>query len=119
MLTALVATPQPVSWGTLKLITLMPTGSEGTPNDITQLLIACRKGEPGAEERLFEIVYHELREIARYHMRRESPGHTLQPTALVNEAYLRLFGNQVDWQNRAQFFGVAAHTMRNILVDHA
>jgi RNA polymerase sigma-70 factor (ECF subfamily) len=100
-------------------VTAMPTAPEAPDNEITLLLAAYRSGEAGAEARLLEIVYQELREIARRHMRREGPGHTLQPTALVSEAYLRLFGNKIDWQNRAQFFGVAARTMRRILVDHA
>lgn len=93
--------------------------AEEPKNDITLLLTACRNGDPDAESRLLELVYHQLRDIARYHMRKELPGHSLQPTALVNEAYIRLFGNRIDWQNRAQFFGVAARTMRRILVDHA
>lgn len=97
----------------------IPMEAEPTDNDVTLLLAAWRDGDTAAEARLLEIVYQELRQIARYNMRREAADHTLQPTALVSEAYLRLFGSKVDWQNRAQFFGVAARTMRRILVDHA
>jgi RNA polymerase sigma-70 factor (ECF subfamily) len=108
-----------VYYGKLDSIGKVSMGSETPQNDITLLLVACRNGEAQAESQLLELIYHELRSIARHQMRRESPGHTLQPTALVNEAYLRLFGSPVDWQNRAQFFSVAARTMRRILVDHA
>lgn len=94
-----------------------------TPNApqhvLTELLMQCRQGNKCAEEELFELVYRKLREMARYQMRHERLGHTLQTTALVNEAYLRLFGGAIDWQNRAHFFSVAAQTMRRILVDHA
>ncbi|HEX8163927.1 MAG TPA: sigma-70 family RNA polymerase sigma factor [Pyrinomonadaceae bacterium] len=88
--------------------------------DVTQMLLAWGAGEPGAEERLFPLVYDELRLMARRYLRREREGHTLQPTALVNEAYLRLVEQtRVSWQNRAQFFGVASTMMRRILVNHA
>jgi RNA polymerase sigma-70 factor (ECF subfamily) len=88
--------------------------------DVTQMLLAWSAGEPGAEERLFPLVYDELKLMARRYLRREREGHTLQPTALVNEAYLRLIDQtRVSWQNRAQFFGVAATMMRRILVNHA
>ncbi|MBV9926826.1 MAG: sigma-70 family RNA polymerase sigma factor [Acidobacteria bacterium] len=88
--------------------------------DVTQMLVAWSAGEPGAEERLYPLVYDELKLIARRYLRRERGGHTLQPTALVNEAYLRLIDQtRASWQNRAQFFGVASMMMRRILVNHA
>jgi RNA polymerase sigma factor (TIGR02999 family) len=88
--------------------------------DVTRMLLAWGAGSPGAEERLFPLVYDELKRIARRHLRRERGEHTLQPTALVHEAYLRLVDQtRVTWQNRAQFYGVAATMMRRILVNHA
>lgn len=88
--------------------------------DVTQLLHAWRDGDHAAFEQLVEAVYAELHRIARRCMAGERAGHNLQPTALVNEAYLRLMGqDRVTWINRAQFFGVAAQAMRRILVDHA
>ena len=87
--------------------------------DVTRMLLAWSAGSPGAEERLFPLVYDELKRIARRHLRRERGEHTLQPTALVHEAYLRLIDQNVSWQNRAHFFGVAAEMMRRILIDHA
>lgn len=91
------------------------------PNDaeVTQLLQAWRRGDGRAIEKLTPIVYQELHRLARIAFRRERPDHTLQPTALVHEAYLRLIGADVDWQNRAHFFALAARQMRNILVNHA
>jgi RNA polymerase sigma-70 factor (ECF subfamily) len=90
------------------------------PEAITQLLVDWSKGSQQALEQLMPMVYSELRRLARNYLRRERPGHTLQPTALVNEAYLKLVDQrQAKWQNRAQFFGVAAQLMRRILVDHA
>jgi RNA polymerase sigma factor (TIGR02999 family) len=89
-------------------------------NDVTSLLAEWRAGSAEAEERLMLTVHRELRRLAASYLRRERPGHTLQPTALVNEAYLRLVGQQhVQWRNRAHFFGIAAHMMRRILVDQA
>lgn len=86
----------------------------------TDLLLAWERGEPGAFVQLVPLVHDELRRLARRHMARENPGNTLQATALVNEAYLRLIKvKQVRWQNRAQFFGLAAKVMRQILVDAA
>src|SRR3712207_6096193 len=77
-------------------------------------------GDRQSLDRALPLVYDELRRIAAHYLRREGAGHTLQPTALVNEAYLRLVGQRnVDWKNRAQFFGVAASLMRRILVNHA
>ncbi len=84
------------------------------------MLSQARGGDREALERLLPLVYDELRRIAAGFLRHERPGHTLQPTALVNEAYLRLLGQRsVDWQNRAQFLGIAAQSMRRVLVDHA
>ena len=89
------------------------------PN-VTQLLANWSNGDQAALDQLLPLVNDELRRLARHYLRRESPGHTLQPTALVNEAYLRLIDQrQVQWQNRAHFFGIAAQLMRRILVDHA
>ncbi len=91
------------------------------PTRLTQLLIAwSERDDPSALDELFPVVYEELRRVARRHMRREREGHTLQTTALVHDAYLRLIDQrEVRWQNRAHFFGVAAQMMRRILVDHA
>jgi RNA polymerase sigma factor (TIGR02999 family) len=89
-------------------------------DDVTGLLQAWGGGEPEAREQLMRVVYEELRRRAAARLRRERPGHVLQPTALVHEAYLRLVGQrQTDWQNRAHFFAVASEMMRRILVDHA
>jgi RNA polymerase sigma factor (TIGR02999 family) len=88
--------------------------------DITQLLIEASHGDKGATDVLFEKVYRELRKLAKDYLRQERPDHTLQATALVHEAYLRLVkGQEIPWQNRAHFFSIAAQVMRNILVDHA
>ena len=89
-------------------------------NAVTLLLQEWRGGDQSAFDRLLPLVYGELRLIARQYLRRERPGHTLQPTALVHEAYLKLVGlNRIRWQNRAHFFAVAAQLIRRILVDHA
>ena len=89
-------------------------------SDVTQLLAEWSGGDKNALEKLLPLVYDELRKQARRYLGGERPGHTLQPTALVHEAYVRLIGQRdVKWQNRAQFFGVAAQLMRRILVDHA
>jgi RNA polymerase sigma factor (TIGR02999 family) len=91
-----------------------------TPGEITQLLIQLTQGNQEAEARLMPLVYSELRRLGRHYMRNERPDHTLQATALVHEAYLRLAGQkEISWQSRAHFFGVAASVMRRILVDHA
>src|SRR5437867_984404 len=91
-----------------------------TPSEVTQLLKDWGNGDSAALDRLMPIVYDELRKVAARYLRRERQDHTLQPTALVNEAYLRLVDQkQVQWQNRAHFMGVAAQMMRRILVDHA
>ena len=95
-------------------------GSKPSSSDVTQLLQAWRRGDSGANERLLSAIYVELHRQAERAMRREASEHTLQATALVNEAYLRLAEQRrVEWLNRAQFFGVAAHLMRRVLVDHA
>lgn len=89
-------------------------------NQITEQLIAWSNGDQAALGQLIPVVYQELRRMADRFLRHEAPGHTLQPTALVHEAWLRLIDQtRVNWQNRAQFFGVAAQMMRRILVDHA
>src|SRR5215510_1256057 len=89
-------------------------------HDITQLLLAWSEGDQAALEQLTPLVYRELRRLAKGYLRQESPGHILQTTALINEAYLRLIDwKDVRWQNRAHFFGVAAQLMRRILVDFA
>ena len=91
-----------------------------SPEGITQLLIDWGKGDQAALERLMPLVYSELRRLAGNYLRRERGEHTLQPTALVNEAYLKLVDQRnAKWQNRAHFFGIAAQLMRRILVDHA
>ena len=89
-------------------------------DEVTALLRAWAAGQPGAADRLVPVVYQQLRRRAAAYLRLERHNHTLQPTALVHEAYLRLAEQQkLSWQNRAQFFGVAAQMMRRILVDHA
>ena len=91
-----------------------------SPKEITQLLVAWSDGDEAALEQLSPLVYEELHRLAHRYMRGERPGHTLQTTALVNEAYLRLIDwKNVRWQNRAHFFGVSAQLMRRILVDFA
>jgi len=88
--------------------------------DVTALLAEFTKGNSAARSKLIPVVYDELRRLAGGYMRRERTGHTLQTTALVHEAYLRLLGQHaVDWQNRAHFYGIAANLMRRVLIDHA
>lgn len=88
--------------------------------DVTGLLLMVSSGDRAAVQALLPIVYEELRKRAAALMRRESPGHTLQPTALVHEAFLKLIQQErIDWRNRAHFFAVAAELMRRILIDHA
>jgi len=90
------------------------------PSDVTMLLNAWGAGKQEALDELMPLVYQELRKLARSYLRSERPEHTLQPTALVNEAYLRLVDQKnVRWRNRRHFFGIAAQLMRRILVDHA
>ena len=90
-------------------------------SDITRILNAAEQGDPKAAEELLPLVYEELRKLAAHKMANESAGHTLQPTALVHEAWLRLVGTdaQVQFQNRAHFFGAAAEAMRRILIERA
>ncbi len=93
---------------------------DASPKEVTQLLVAWGNGDPHALQELMPLVYRELRRLAHGHLRRERPDHTLQTTALVHEAYLRLVDQQeANWKNRAQFFAVAAQMMRRILVDYA
>ncbi|MEJ0085660.1 MAG: ECF-type sigma factor [Pseudomonadota bacterium] len=94
--------------------------SDSTDRDVTALLQDMQQGVPGAADRLVPVVYAELHRIAEAAMRRESSGHTLQPTLLVDEAFMRLIGqDRSPWQNRSQFFALASQTIRRILVDHA
>lgn len=86
---------------------------------VTQLLLDWSEGDKAALDKLVPIVHDELRRLARNYMRRERAGHTLQTTALINEAYLRLVDGSVAWKGRSHFFGIAARLMRQILVDHA
>jgi len=95
-------------------------GMPGSSSEVTELLLSWGSGNDSAREALLPLVYDDLRRIARSYLRRERPGHTLQPTALVHEAYLRLIDQRrVTWQNRAQFVGLAAVMMRRVLVNHA
>src|SRR5215475_5913253 len=87
--------------------------------DVTRLLDAAAAGDPRAAAELLPLVYDELRELAAARMAAEAPGHTLQPTALVHEAYVRLVGQPRDWDGRGHFFAAAAEAMRRILVETA
>jgi len=101
-----------------KLVYLLMTQS--TTHQVTQLLIEWSNGDKKALNKLMPLIHEELRRLAHHYMSHERPGHTLQTTALVNEAYLRLVNRKgVHWQNRAHFFAIAATLMRSILVDHA
>ena len=93
--------------------------SEKSPTDVTQLLADWNAGDQSALDRLVPLVDKELHRLAHHYMSRERAGHTLQTTALVNEAYVRLVGQNIGWQSRAHFFGIAAKLMRQILVDYA
>jgi len=94
--------------------------SQNPTKEVAQLLIAWSSGDKAALDRLMPLIHQELRRLAHRYMSRERPGHTLQTTALVNEAYVRLVNRKnVHWQNRAHFFAIAAELMRTILVDHA
>jgi RNA polymerase sigma-70 factor, ECF subfamily len=92
---------------------------DAIPGQVTQLLKAMRMGDSRAADDLLPLVYAELHRLAKAYMRRERPEHTLQATALINEAYLRLVREDGDWKNRAHFIGVAANMMRRVLVDYA
>lgn len=94
--------------------------TQPSTHEVTQLLIDWSKGDKAALDKLMPLVHAELRRLAHRYMSRERPGHTLQTTALVNEAYVRLVNRkEVHWQNREHFFAIAAQSMRGILVDHA
>ena len=93
---------------------------KSSTNSVSQLLINWREGDETALDKLMPVVYKELRRLAHFYMKGERPGHLLQTTALINEAYLKLVDHKgIRWQNRAHFFGVAAQAMRRILVDNA
>ena len=106
-----------------KIATFRPENDlVSSAGEITRLLAALKRGDPSAESNLVVLVYDELNRLAHRYMRHERPDHTLQPTALVNEAYLRLMGpanDARDWNNRTHFFATASVVMRRILVDHA
>src|SRR5947207_1301243 len=90
------------------------------PHEITQLLAEWSEGSQAALDKLYPLVYQELRRLAHSYLKRERKGHTLQTTALINEAYLRLVDQKhVRWANRSHFFGISAQIMRRILIDHA
>jgi RNA polymerase sigma factor (TIGR02999 family) len=91
----------------------------GDVGEVTVLLNAMKSGDATAADKLLSLVYRELHLLAKGYMRRERPDHTLQPTALINEAYMRMVGHSTDWQNHQHFIGVAANVMRRVLVDHA
>ena len=94
--------------------------TSSSPDEVTQLLRDWSNGDKAALDKLMPLVYEELRRLAHHHMRRERPGHSLQTTAIVNEAYLQLIDQRdVQWQNRAHFFGIAAHLMRRVLAGYA
>jgi RNA polymerase sigma-70 factor (ECF subfamily) len=94
--------------------------ADATPREVTQLLLDWKRGNSTALEQLTPLVYRELHRLAESYLRRERPGHTLQPTALIHEAYLRMVDQSPpQWENRSHFFGVAARLMRQILVDYA
>ena len=98
---------------------MIPIGTEQHPS-ITELLHQMRAGDESARGELISVVYHTLHRIAESQLRKERPDHTLQPTALVNEAYLKLFGHsEIEFADRAHFFAVVSRAMRRILVDHA
>lgn len=90
-----------------------------SPSDVSQLLARWGAGDGQAREQLLPLLYEELKRIARHHLRGEAEGHTLQTTALVHEAYLRLVGGDPSWDGRRHFMAVAAQVMRRVLVDHA
>jgi RNA polymerase sigma factor (TIGR02999 family) len=93
--------------------------SDDKPGEITELLFRWNEGDDAAREKVTQLIYDELRSQARRHMRRERANHTLQPTDLVNEIFLRLLKHKkLNWKSRAQFFGLTARLMRNTLVDH-
>jgi RNA polymerase sigma-70 factor, ECF subfamily len=99
---------------------MSPAHDARSPSEtVTEILSSWREGDAAAQHRLMPVVYEELHRLAERNLRRERSDHTLQPTALVNEAYLRLVQADVEWDDRAHFYAVAARTMRRILVDYA
>ncbi len=109
-----------IEFAPIDLLVLNSTMTQPPKHEVTQLLIDWSNGDKTALDRLMPLVHEELRRLAHNYMSRERSGHTLQTTALVNEAYLRLVNRKgVHWQNRAHFFAIAAQSMRSILVDHA
>jgi len=112
--------PKGVKYSDLPGIQGEPYMANPSPHEITQLLVNWGNGDQAALDKLMPLVYKELHRLAHHYMRRERPGHTMQTTALVNEAYLKLVDQRnVDWQNRAHFFAISAQLMRRILVDQA
>lgn len=96
------------------------SSADNSATDVTRLLVDWGHGDQSALDSLLPLIYNELRRVADSYLRRDRPGHTLQATALVNEAFLRLIDHtQINWQNRAHFFGAAANLMRQILIQHA
>ena len=95
------------------------SSAEGSSPNVTELLRLSSDGDRTAQEELFQVVYNELRRIAGLAVRRERSDHTLQPTALVNEVFLRLAGNRIEWTSRTHFYSVAARMMRRVLIDYA
>lgn len=99
---------------------MVNSSADNSATDVTRLLLDWGHGDQSALDSLLPLIYNELRRVADSYLRRDRPGHTLQATALVNEAFLRLIDqNQVNWQNRTHFFGAAANLMRQILIQHA
>ena len=101
------------------IIRWLPFKKTMVDESITQLLLDASAGKQGAVDALFPVVYAEMRRLSASYLRKERSGHTLQSTALVHEAYLRLIDQKVSWQSRAHFMGIAAQIMRRILLDHA
>jgi len=102
------------------MLELVAVPIDSEPKEITNLLHQIKQGNSQAEAALAPLIYKQLHQLAKSHMRRERPGHTLQPTALVHEAYVRLLGeNGADWTDRSHFFAVAASIMRRLLIDYA
>jgi len=99
----------------IEMVCMMP----GDVGEVTMLLRAMNRGEETAADKLLNLVYDELHLLAKRYMRHERPDHTMQATALINEAYIRMVGDNTDWQNHQHFIGVAATVMRRVLVDHA
>lgn len=100
-------------------LVIVPQAASPDPSSLTDLLRAAQGGDTQAQDAAANLVYRELHRLAEACLGRERDDHTLQPTVLVSEAYMRLLGHESPWENRAQFFGIAGRTMRRILVDHA